>query len=351
MFGKSRSLIGLDIGSHSIKAVEIENRGGHYAITGYGQTGVLDDDESRAQALSNLIRRCGFRTKRVAVAVSGKSVIVRYLSMIRMSDDELEKAIEFEADRYIPFNVSDVVMDCKKLDEVQTGLELDSLSEDKMRVLLVAAKKSLVVDAVNQVSKIGLVPQIVDVNAFAIGNAFELMCEASSDEERSEKVVALIDVGAQKTNMNIIRGSTSYFTREVYLGGDDFTSTLSKRMGLTEEDAEKLKRSPGDRESEVEEGMSQILEDLGNEILLSFDYFENQFDSSVEEIFVSGGGARVPFLERNFERIFSRPVQSWDPTSGLEISPGNYEESELTENSLQLATAIGLASRVRRHGS
>lgn len=347
MFGKSKSLIGLDIGSHSVKAVEIENRGGQYAITGYGQTGVLDD-ETRPQAISNLIRRCGFRSKRAAVAVSGKSVIVRYLSMIRMSDDELEKAIEFEADKYIPFNVSDVVMDCKKLDDNQPGLELDNLSDDKMRVLLVAAKKSLVLDVVNQVSSAGLSPQIVDVNAFAIGNAFELNCEVSEDEGRGEKVVALIDVGARKTNMNIVRGSTSYFTREVYLGGDDFTTTLSKRLGVPPEEAEKLKRTPGDREGEVEEGMSQIFEDLGNEILLSFDYFENQFDSTVEEIYFSGGGARIPFLDRVFERIFSRPVQTWDPTEGLEICHGSFEEEELVENSMQLATAIGLASRVRK---
>jgi type IV pilus assembly protein PilM len=347
MLRKSKSLIGLDIGSHSVKAVEIENRGGHYEITGFGQTGVVDE-ETRGQAVSNLIRRCGFRTRRAAVAVSGKAVIVRYLSMVRMSDEELEKAIEFEADKYIPFNISDVVLDCMRLDDAPSGLELDSLSEDKMRVLLVAAKKSLVLDVVNQVSTVGLSPQIVDVNAFAIGNAFELTCDASGDPTRSEKVVALIDVGARKTNLNIVRGSTSYFTREVYLGGEDFTSTLSKRLGIPVEEAEKLKRTPGEREGEVEEAMVQILEDLGNEILLSFDYFENQFDSSVEEIYFSGGGSRLPFLERAFERIFSRPVQTWDPTEGLTISPGNFDEEELKENAVQLATAIGLASRVRK---
>ncbi len=349
MFGKNRSLIGLDIGSHCIKAVELSSHGDEFAVTGYGQSGVLSE-ETRSQTLASLIRKCNFRTRRVVTAVSGKSVIVRYLSLIRMSEDELRKAVEFEADKYIPFDVADVVIDCQKLEENKSGIELENLDDEKMRVLLVAAKRSLVQEIVTLVEGAGLVPEIVDVNSFALGNAFELhrlLAGRGGVDPEPERVVSLIDIGAKKTNLNIVKGTTSYFTREIYLGGDDFTSAIGKRMGMRAEDAEVFKKNPGERESELEEALSQVLEDLGNEIALSFDYYENQFDSKVEEICLSGGGAKIPFLPRVFERIFERPARVWNPIENLDVRPGGFDEEELRENALQLATAVGLASRVR----
>jgi type IV pilus assembly protein PilM len=165
--------------------------------------------------------------------------------------------------------------------------------------------------------------------------------------EEKEKVVALIDIGANKTNINIKRGRVSYFTREIYLAGNDFTDAISKRLGLETHEAELLKRDPGDRIGELMESVSPTLEDLGNEIHLSFDYFENQFDAEVEEVYLSGGGALFPQLEETFTRIFDRKTMLWDPTENFEVS-NRVDTNALRENAPQLAIAVGLASRIRK---
>ena len=342
MFRKSKSLIGLDIGSHSAKAVELTTSGGETWVS--AATAVeLPPGEERGDVLANMIRSSDFHTRKTVAAVSGKSVIVRYLSMPRMTDEELPRAIEFEADKYIPFDMSDVVKDCQRLGGAD-GLE--GIEEDKMRVLLVAAKRNLVEEAVQSVQEIGLQPNVVDVDAFALGNAFELH-QAHGGAEETGEVIALVDIGARKTSINILQGGQSCFTREIYLGGNDFTQAASKRLGMRLEDAEDFKRGPGESEAELEEALAQTFEDLGGEILLSFDYYENQFESRVDEVYLSGGASRMPILAPTFERVFNRRTITWNPLEHLEVRADANEEV-LGEMGAQLAIAVGLASRIRK---
>ncbi|MBI1853692.1 MAG: type IV pilus assembly protein PilM [Planctomycetes bacterium] len=346
MFRKTKSVIGLDIGNHSVKAIELTSHGSTFALTACAQTD-LAGEEDRARAVANLLRSMDVHTKRTVTAVSGKSVIVRYLSMIPMTDDELGKAIEFEADKYIPFDVSEVVMDHQKLSN-GGAIETHADGGDKMRVLLVAAKRTLVDEAVRMVENAGLQPEIIDVDAFALGNAFEfhrLLNPEAADAASS--VAALVDIGSKKTSVNILRGSDSYFTREIYLGGDEFTSAVAKKLGLRPEEAEEFKKHPGERENELVEATAQTLEDLGNEILLSLDYYENQFESRVEEIYLSGGGSLLPRLVDTFQRVFNRPTRHWNPLENLAIQAASAEAESLSASSPQWAVAVGLASRMR----
>src|SRR5262245_10800060 len=228
MFKKQRSLIGLDIGSHCVKAVEITQTGPEMVVTAFGRNEIVSEG-GKADAIVDLLQDRAFRTRRVCTAVSGKSVIVRYLTMIQMSDDDLRNAIKFEADKYIPFDVDEVVLDAQRLDDppgARTGLQ-----ENEMRVLLVAVKRSLIDDHVQLIQSIGLQPEITDVDALALGNAYELRRSLAAGVEDDDKVVALLDVGANKTNINVLRAGTSHFTREIYLGGDDLTSAIAKRLG------------------------------------------------------------------------------------------------------------------------
>jgi type IV pilus assembly protein PilM len=344
MFRKTKSVIGLDVGNHSVKAVELTSHGSSFALTACAQTD-LAGEEDRARAVANLLRSMETHTKRTVAAVSGKSVIVRYLSMIPMTDEELDKAIEFEADKYIPFDVSEVVMDHQKLSN--GGVDAGEHG-DKMRVLLVAAKRTLVDEAVRMVEGAGLQPEIIDVDAFALGNAFELHRVLNPDAaDAAASVAALVDIGSKKTSVNILRGSDSYFTREIYLGGDEFTSAVAKKLGLRPEEAEEFKKHPGERENELVDATSQTLEDLGNEILLSLDYYENQFESRVEEIFLSGGGSLLPRLVDTFQRVFNRPTRHWNPLENLAIHAASAEAEALSASSPQWAVALGLASRMR----
>mgnify|MGYP002623824256 FL=1 len=337
-----KSLIGLDIGSRAIKAVELTREGHGFVMTGYGQTEVLSE-EQRPDAILEVLRDNSFHTKRVVTAVYGKSVIVRYLSMTRMPEEDLRNAIRYEADKYIPFDVEDVVMDSQPLPDDH----LMEAAENEMRVLLVAVKRALIDDHVSLLNGLGLQPTVIDVDSFAVGNAFELARGGAFYEEDADRAIALLDIGANKTNINIFYGGTSYFTREIYLAGDDFTHAISKRLSLELDGAEQRKREPGEHPEEVMEAVMPSFDDLANEILLSFDYFENQFDREVEEVYLSGGGARMQGIEEALERTLNRPTHRWDPTDGIEIHEGTVDGDRVRSNAGQLAVAVGLAARVQ----
>jgi len=345
IFQRSNSIIGLDIGSHAVKAVEISQVGNEFVLTECGQTQIYSEG-SISDAVSELMSNCRFRTKRVVTSVSGKSVIVRYLNLVQMNDDELKKAIRFEADKYIPFDVEEVVLDCQRLEDAAGPVNIEGSQENEMRVLLVACKRSLVEDHYGLLVGLGLQPEVIDVDAFALGNAYEFMSVLGDNISDEEKVVALIDIGANKTNINIVRGNSSYFTREIYLGGDDFTGGISKKMNIDIHEAEILKRDPGEQLEDTKESVFPYIDDLGNEIRLSFDYYENQFDREVDEVYLSGGGARLMFLEEALEKIFEKKTSIWNPVEYLK-SQDRVDRDLLEENASQLAIAVGLASRLR----
>ncbi len=331
LFEKKRSVLGLDIGSSSIKAIEVVQDKGRNRIVGFGQVEVPAPDH-RADALSDLLKHCGFKTKKAVTAVSGKSVIVRFLNMVEIPQENLKSAIQFEADRYIPFDINEVVLDCHRV------LDAPGLNANEMKLLLVAVKKDVVNEQIKLLQSVGMTPTVIDVDAFALGNCFAM--GGPSYEMAAGKVVALVDIGASKTVVNIVCGHESYFTREVYLGGGDFTDALAKRFGVELFEAEQLKRQPGNRESEIGEAIVPALEDLGNEVHLSFDYYENQADQKVEEVFLSGGASRIKGIEEVFERIFERRTIAWNPVEGFELEEGAFNHEAL----LHCATAMGIAA-------
>jgi type IV pilus assembly protein PilM len=340
MFGRSKRVLALDIGSNEIKALEVQDTGSGVALTSFQSTKIGNQNET-IFALKEIVRRGNFKTKRCVTSVSGRSVIVRYVTMAQMPAEDLRQAIKFEADKYIPFEVDEVIMDTQILED-----NVGDASSPEMKVLLVAVRKSLIEEHLALLADAGLQPMVIDVDAFALGNAFEARARGAGGVQ-GEKVVALIDIGANKTNINIVKGKTSYFTREVYLAGNDFTEAVSRKFNLDSQEAEKLKCEPGEQSGEVEEAILPTLDDLGNEIQLSFDYFENQFDRVVEEVYISGGSSKLPGLQRAFEGAFEKSVVFWNPLEGVEVR-GGVDTKALQQFSGQLAVSIGLASRVRR---
>jgi len=346
MFGKKKSLVGLDIGEHSVKAVELTDSGGHLRLTGFGCV-ALPNKNALKDTVANVLRESGIRCRRVVTAVCGRSVIVRYVNMVSMSDDDLKNALRFEADKYIPFDIDEVVLDCQRLEETAAAEGKDGArGEKEMKVLLVAVKRTLIEEHVNLLAELGLQPVAIDVDSFAIGNAFELKALHSLRVQDDNRVAALIDIGASKTEINIMRGNVSYLSREIYLAGNDFTEAIGNRLSLEAHEAERTKISPDGRENEVDEAVLPILDDLGNEIHLSFDYYENQYDHQVEEIYISGGSSALPGIESAFERIFNRKVQFWDPTENLEVRSDHVDVDALKAAAPQLAVAVGLATRL-----
>jgi type IV pilus assembly protein PilM len=343
MLGKKKSVVGLDIGSSVVKAVELTQTGDQLKITGFGHAAIESKDAVK-ETIAEVFRRSGIRTKRVVTAVSGRAVIVRYINMTTMADEELKSALKFEADKYIPFQVDEVVLDCARLPDFGEGASKEG--DKEMKVLLVAVKQTLVDEHLQMIQSLGLFPTVIDVDTFALGNAFELNSLHSPRVEDEEKVIALIDIGSVKTNINIIKNNTSYFSREVYLAGNDFTEAISRRLSIDVGEAEKLKMNPQGKEDTIEESILPTLDDLGNEIHLSFDYYENQYDREVDEVFISGGSSRIPGLKASFERVFDRRIHFWDPTENLEVRGDRVDVQDMKDHGSQLAVAVGLASRI-----
>ncbi len=341
LFRKIRSLIGLDVGTRAVKAVELTWNGGP-VITGFG-TAELPSPDAVPETIQRVLRENDFHSRRVVTSVSGKAVIVRYLTMYRMGADDLRNAIRFEADKYIPFDVDEVVLDCQPFESEGVG----DLAPNEMRVLLVACKRAIIDEQLRILAAAGLHPEIVDVDVFALGNAFETSVRRGP--EGGSRVSALVDVGASKTCVNLVRTGTSLFTREIHAGGDAFTTAIGNRLGLKQAEAEALKLRPGQEVERVRAAVTPAVDDLAAEIRLSFEYFENQFDLGIDEVLLSGGGARLVGLEDDLARTFDRPTMTWDPTGDLPIAAGTVEVDALKEHVSELAVAVGLASRVRRN--
>src|SRR6187455_1495573 len=233
----SRNLVGLDVGSKFIKAVQVTETSGQYKVTEFGIAEV-SPQVSVPDTINELFAKKNFKTKRVVSAVSGRFVFVRYISMPIMSDEELVNAAKYELGKYIPVEVDEVLHDSQKLEE----LAAQEGQEPEMRVLLVAAKRTFIDEHVGILEGAGLQPSIVDVDSFALGNAYELSGMINPQAIAAGKLVALVDIGASKTNINIMSDSISYFTREFYKGGDDLTDSISKKLSLEAKDAEAMKR-------------------------------------------------------------------------------------------------------------
>lgn len=335
MFQRPSSVIGLDLGASAVKAVEMQAKGDVLEVTGFGQIEVEpDNDQALREAVSNLFAEGGFQARRVASSVSGKMIIVRHIQVDRCSGDQLEEAVRFEAEKYLPFPVDEAI-----LDWTETG-DQDSQTMD---LLLVAAKREQIEEHLEQVSGGGLKPEVVDVDAFAIANAYELCGEA--EEEVAEGCVAFVDVGARKSTINISSGGVSRFTREVSIGGNEFTETLARILNMPFEEAEDYKRDSGEGAPVLEEALAPSVEELANEIQLSFEWFQNQYSQRVDRVLVTGGGARLPFFNRLFSEVLNLQVSGFDPLASVVLGEG-LDEELLKANASQLAVATGLAARL-----
>ncbi|MFH1226665.1 MAG: type IV pilus assembly protein PilM [Planctomycetota bacterium] len=346
----TKSIVGLDIGTSAIKAIELTpspTASGSYVISGYGIKDLAPQQDLK-DAVKEFFDTSGLHTRKVVTAVSGKSVVVRYITMPKMPDEELRSAIKYEASKYIPFEVEEVVIDCAPLPSLEEPKP--DQEEKEMRVLLVAVKKQTIEEHIALIEQVHLLPLIIDVDCFAIGNAFELHQKFSTAGASSpdKKVSAMIDVGATKTNVNVVYGTDSYFTREIHIAGNDFTEALVKRIGLQPAQAEALKRDPGMKQEEVKEVVASIIEELCHEIGLSFDYFEHQSDKKVEHIYLSGGGSQIIGLEEAIDVTFEKRPIRWDPCESLEILVDGVDPVDFKKIASNFAVATGLAARIMK---
>lgn len=349
MFRKAKSLVGLDLGSSVVKAVEISLDGPEPVVTGFARVEIAPGG-SVEEAVAACLKEGRFRTKRVVTSVAGQSVVVRYVPMPRMSDHELRQAIRFESDKYIPFDLDEVSLDCQPLEHRMPGAVVEGADspENQMTVLLAACKSTAIEERLAPVVARGLTPVAVDIDLFALANAWEL-CGVPLDEADTgeEPAVALVDVGAVRTSINVLCDGESCFGREINIGGNDMTQAIARRLSVEPFEAEAIKRASDTHEPEVNSAIAPVLEDLVSEVSLSLDYVEHHTGVRVDEILLSGGGILAPGAAGYVEQATARRARTWNPLEGLRVDAGRVDVEELEAWAPTLVVAVGLASRVR----
>ncbi|MCP3916930.1 MAG: type IV pilus assembly protein PilM [bacterium] len=330
-----------------VKAVEISLEGPEPVITGFSRA-EIPPGGSVEEAVAQVFAEGKFKSKRVVTGVAGQSTVVRYIPMMRMSDSELKQAIHFETDKYLPFDADEVVIDCQSLARVSGGSE-DGAVDEQMTVLLAACRKETLDEQVDIVQSQGLSPYAIDLDLFALANAWELcgIPDDDSVEGAEARATALVDVGATRSSINVLRSGESCFSREINIGGADMTQAVARRLGVEGFEAEAIKRASEAHEAEVNSAIAPVLEDLASELSLSIDYVEHHEGVQVEEMLLSGGGVLAPGAASYIEQATARPARTWNPLEGLRVDVSRVDVEELEAWAPSLVVAVGLAARVR----
>ena len=346
LFGRSKEVVGLDIGSSAVKLVELkERRGGEYHLHRVGLEqlspeaivdGSIMDSSLVVEAISRLAEESGVRSTNFATSLSGHSVIIKKIQVPAMSEEELAESIQWEAEQYIPFDINDVRLDYL----VYSGAG----AADSMEVLLVAVKQEKVNDYVSVISQAGMSPVVVDVDAFAVQNAYEVNYDVDPHE-----VVALVNMGAGVTTINILARGSSVFWRDISTGGNQFTESLQREYSLSFEHAERLKRGEqvqGCSPAEARVVLEAVATETAAEIQKTFDFFAaTSAEDRVGRLMLSGGCAMTPNLRDVLEDRFSVPTELMNPLRRIHYKESDFDGDWLQSIAPALSVAVGLALR------
>jgi len=348
MLGRSKSVVGLDIGSSSVKAVELKPSGKGFRVAAYGAEpvppdaivdGAIIDAGAVADAIRHVFERNRtFKGKDVCASLSGNAVIVKKITLPVMTESELDESIYWEAEQYIPFDIQDVNLDYQILD-AGTGPD----ARGSMDVLLVAAKKEKIGDYTGVIAQAGRAAVIVDVDAFALQNAFDVNYGLDASQ-----VVVLLNAGASAININILQGRQSVFTRDISIGGNAYTEAVQKELDLPHEAAEQLKKGvpvDGATFADAEPILRAVSESVLLEVQKTFDFFKATASSDrIDRIVLSGGASRVDGFSDMLHERFGAPVEEFDPFRTIVWDPKKLGR-DASEHAATAAVAVGLALR------
>jgi type IV pilus assembly protein PilM len=348
MFKKAsgkKNLVGLDIGSSSVKAVELGKKGSSLQLLNLGfenlQTDTIVDGQimelnNVSNVISQIFNEHQIRTGRVCAGVSGHSVIVKNIVLPQMSSEELQESFSWHAEEHIPFDIADVNLD----------YELTSRSDDALHVLMAACKSDKIANVKQAIQLAGKQPVIIDVDAFALQNCYEV-----NYRPRPGEIVALLNIGAATMNINILNGTRSVFARDASVGGSQYTSLLQRELGLSFEQAESVKRGmplpEGVEPRPIQPIIETVSEVLALEVKKTVDFYRAtaQDEAGIQKIFLAGGGSKLPGLADFLARKFEIPVEVFDPFRQIEVDSRKFDPDYMREIVPEMAVAVGLALR------
>ncbi len=345
MFGKrKKQVVGCDVGSSSIKIVELKPlKNGefqllHAAIANLSPEAIVDgaimDSSLVVEALSRLIADNNIRNPGFGGSLSGHSVIIKKIQLPAMTEAELAESIQWEAEQYIPFDINDVNLDY---------VVLEAPSADTMDILLVAVKKDRIADYTSVVVQAGKDPVLVDVDVFALQNAYE------ANYTVGDEAVALVNIGASVMNINVINDGSSIFWRDVAFGGNQYTEAIQRELNLPREDAERLKLGESVGEHSLQQVMgvlNSVSEDLAAELQKTFDFFvATSSVDRLDRVVLAGGSALVLNLDEILKERFQVNVEVLNPFRNIRYSEADFDPEWINRHAPAMSVAVGLAVR------
>jgi type IV pilus assembly protein PilM len=356
VLGKSRTAVGLDIGSSAIKVVQLETKGDSTRLLRYGihelvpeaiVEGEIMDRQLVIEAVQNLFERAGITERKVTAGIAGRGVIVKKITMDRLDPKEAREAIHWEAEQYVPYDINDVSLDFEILD-------LD-VGPKQMQVLLVAAKKDLVNTHADLIREAGLIPAVMDVNSFAVQNAAELNYDFVRDE-----ATALVNIGAELSNVNIVRGGIPLYTQDLSIGGNSFIEGIQRLYQISREEAvaacDRAAQRPDGAQGEshgqtldISPAVKSFGDEVGVGIERSVAYLKSNGEAErIDRILLAGGGARIDGLAQVLAERQKVPVDLVDPLRRITYSPEQFAPADPRSIGPQLTVGVGLALRKAR---
>ncbi len=341
---REQLVVGVDIGSHSVKVCELKKTDKGYHVLALGSAllpegavddGTLNEPETVGAVIADLFKNLKIRNKKVGFSISGYSVIVKKVNLAVMEEDQLEEYIMQEAEQYIPFDISDVYLDYQ-------DLKTNTKDSDRTDVMLVAAKKEIVDDYLDMLRSINLQPAVVDVDGFALENTYEAIYEKSDN-------VALVDIGASKMNINILAEGISVVARDIVVGSRQLTEQIQGAFDVEYDEAEALKlgQIPAEeKQEEMEEIFSSTCTQWVLEIKKAIDlYHSNNPDKPLTRLVLSGGGSKVVGLADFLESETAIPVEIFNPFSNMTYNKKKIDAEYINRVGPEMAIVSGIAIR------
>ncbi len=329
-FPNSGFVTGLDIGNSTVKLVKLKSTKEAVELHDFY---LAESHSGSSELLKSWAQSRHIQS--VNASVSGQATIIRYVSFPKMSPEELKKALKFEAQKYIPFSVGEVNLDAQII--------RPNLPDNKMLVSVAAVKKDFIKQRIDLIEECGFNVNLIDLDSLALVNAFNFNYPLA-DQDRP-KSVALLNIGASFSNLNILEDKDPLLSRDINIAGNNFTKKASDALEIDLKSAEKTKINPEPERAEaLSKVMELVLSSLATEIRVSFDYFESQSASSVTKIFLSGGGGMLPGLKDMLANLLGIEVVFWDPLRKIQIVE-SVDAVKIKSSAAQLAVAIGLGLR------
>ncbi len=345
---RSKATVALDIGSNIIKCLRVDHSGGTPVITNFAMVellpeaiveGEIMDRQMVVEAIRECLDRARIQDKQVVSAVGGRSVIVKKIIMDKMAAADAEEAIFWEAEQHVPFDIDDICLDFQILK--------DDVGANQMEILLVAAKKETIHGHAELIREADLQPVVIDVDAFAVQNAWENVHGGTSEE-----VVGLLNIGADVTSLCVVQSGIPYFTRDLNVGTNKLVEECQKEFGVGFDEARQIVANPESDQIQGPERLLQIVkvvaQDLSTGIDRSLSYLRTSGDAeAIDRIVLSGGGARFPGLKSALAEREGFEVEVGHPLSGMQYDPEVFANQNVDRLSPLLAVSCGLALRAR----